>query len=72
MTPGKWYISWIYGNDLLKMLKDEDTSNTFKRHTKHLKLQYMTEMLFTLYEILKKKKRRRRKTLHFTKENASY
>lgn len=52
------------------MLKDEDTRNTFKRHTKHLKLQYMTEMLFTLYEILKKKKRR--KTLHFTKENASY
>lgn len=70
MTPGKWYINWIYGNDLLKMLKDEDTRNTFKRHTKHLKLQYMTEMLFTLYEILKKK--RRRKTLHFTKENASY
>lgn len=70
MTPGKWYINWIYGNDLLKMLKDEDTRNTFKRHTKHLKLQYMTEMLFTLYEILKKKKRR--KTLHFTKENASY
>lgn len=41
------------------MLKDEDTRNTFKRHTKHLKLQYMTEMLFTLYEILKKKKRRK-------------
>lgn len=68
MTPGKWYINWIYGNDLLKMLKDEDTRNTFKRHTKHLKLQYMTEMLFTLYEILKKKKEEK----HFTKENASY
>lgn len=40
------------------MLKDEDTRNTFKRHTKHLKLQYMTEMLFTLYEILKKKKKK--------------
>lgn len=50
------------------MLKDEDTRNTFKRHTKHLKLQYMTEMLFTLYEILKKKKEEK----HFTKENASY